>query len=84
MIVPLSLDLSSVNVPQDGDKFINRVDQASEKQGVAALSFLFSPVVAAAVPAAGAAAIGAYGAYGDELRSLYNSLFREYIQPYFS
>ena len=79
MIVSLSLDLSSVNVPQDDGKLINRVDQASEKQGVAALSFLFSPVIAAAVPAAGAAAIGAYGAYGDELRRLYNSLFREYI-----
>ena len=73
------MDLSSVNVPQTKVKLINRVDQASERQGIAAFSFLFSPVVAAAVPAAGAAAIGAYGAYGDELRSLYNSLFREYI-----
>ena len=75
----LSLDLSSVSVPLDRGILKSRVDQASEKQGVAALSFLFSPVIAAAVPAAGAAAIGAYGAYGDELRSLYNSLFREYI-----
>ena len=80
----LSLNLSSASVPQDKYVVKNRVDQASEKQGVAALSFLFSPVIAAAVPAAGAAAIGAYGAYGDELRSLYNSLFREYIYPYFS
>ena len=80
----LTLDLFSLKVPQDKGKLTNRVDQASEKQGVAALSFLFSPVIAAAVPAAGAAAIGAYGAYGDELRSLYNSLFREYIWLYFS
>ena len=42
------------------------------------LNFLFSPVVAAAVPAAGAAAIAAYGSYGDEILRLYNSLFREY------
>ena len=75
----LSLDLSSVNRRQDEGELINRADQASEKQGVVALSFLFSPVVAAVVPAAGAAAIGVYGVYGDALRRLYNSLFREFI-----
>ena len=56
------------------------MDQASEKQGVVALSFLLSPVVAAVVPAAGAAAIGVYGVYGDALRRLYNSLFRKFIR----
>ena len=75
----LTLYLSSVNVPQTKGKLINRVDQASERQGIAALSFLFSPVVAAVVPAAGAAAIGVYGVYGDALRRLYNSIFREFI-----
>ena len=78
-MVPLSLDSSLVNRLQDEGELINRVDQASEKQGVVALSFLFSPVVAAVVPAAGAAAIGVYGVYGDELRRLYNSIFREFI-----
>ena len=75
----LSLDLSSVNRRQDEGELVNRVDQASEKQGVVALSFLLSPVVAAAVPAAGAAAIGVYGVYGDAIRRLYNSIFREFI-----
>ena len=74
----LSLDLASVRWHQDKGEFINRVDQVSEKQGIAAVSFLFSPVVAAVVPAAGAAAIGVYGVYGDALRRLYNSLFREF------
>ena len=73
------MDSSSVNRLQDEGELINRVDQASEKQGVVALSFLVSPVVAAVVPAAGAAAIGVYGVYGDALRRLYNSIFREFI-----
>ena len=73
------MDLSSENRRQDEGELINRVDQASEKQGVVALSFLLSPVVAAVVPAAGAAAIGVYGVYGDALRRLYNSIFREFI-----
>ena len=74
----LSLDLASVRWHQDKSELIKRVDQVSEKQGIAAVSFLFSPVVAAVVPAAGAAAIGVYGVYGDALRRLYNSLFREF------
>ena len=72
------MDLSLVNRHQDEGVVKNRVDQASEKQGVVALSFLFSPVVAAVVPAAGAAAIGVYGVYGDALRRLYNSIFRKF------
>ena len=73
------MDLLSVKIHQNKDDIRNREDQASEKQGVAAVSFLFSPVVAAVVPAAGAAAIGVYGVYGDSLRRLYNSIFREFI-----
>ena len=78
-IVSLCLDLSSENRRNDDGELTSRVDQASEKQGVVAVSFLFSPVVAAVVPAAGAAAIGVYGVYGDSLRRLYNSIFREFI-----
>ena len=66
------------NRRQGSDKIENRVDQASERQAIVPINFLFGPVVAAAVPAAGAAAIATYGAYGDEILRLYNSLFREY------
>ena len=75
----MQLDLSPVYRRQDDGELINRVDQASDKQGAVALSFLLSPVAAAVVPAAGAAAIGVYGVYGDALRRLYNSIFREFI-----
>ena len=66
------------NRRQGSDKIEHRVDQASERQAIVPINFLFGPVVAAAVPAAGAAAIATYGAYGDEILRLYNSLFGEY------
>ena len=59
------------------DRIESRITQASERQGIVPLNFLLSPVMAAAVPAAGAAAIAAYGSYGDEILRLYNSLFGE-------
>ena len=66
------------NRRQGSEKIEHRVDQASERQAIVPINFLFGPVVAAAVPAAGAAAIATYGAYGDEILRLYNSLFGEY------
>ena len=45
-----------------------------ERQGFI-LPALGVPFIAAALPAAGAAAIGIYGSYGDEITSLFNSFF---------
>ena len=41
------------------------------------------PFIAAALPAAGAAAVGIYGAYGDELATLFNSFFSKPILDLF-
>ena len=49
-----------------------------ERQGFV-LPALGAPFIAAALPAAGAAAVGIYGAYGDEIATLFNSFFSEFI-----
>ena len=46
------------------------------------LQLLLSPYLAAGLPAAGAAAIVLYGSYGEDLRYLYNSLFRKCVDRY--
>ena len=54
-----------------------------ERQGFV-LPALGVPFMAAALPAAGAAAIGIYGSYGDEIATLYNSFFSKCIWTYFA
>ena len=44
-----------------------------ERQGIV-LPVLGAPFLAAALPAAGAAAVGIYGTYGDEIEGLVSSL----------
>ena len=69
-----------MNTPQKEIKNTNRRSEAIERQDgiLTPLSLLISPYVAAGLPAAGATAIAIYGSYGDELRRLYNSLFRKF------
>ena len=69
-----------MNTPQKEIKNTNRRSEGIERQDaiLTPLSLLFSPYVAAGLPAAGATAIAIYGSYGDELRRLYNSLFRKF------
>ena len=69
-----------IATPDYHTKNTNRRSQASERQGGALLplQLLLSPYVAAGIPAAGATAIAVYGSYGDDIRRLYNSLFREF------
>ena len=54
-----------------------------ERQGFV-LPALGAPFIAAALPAAGAAAIGIYGAYGDEIATLFNSFLSKFILDLFS
>ena len=49
-----------------------------ERQGFV-LPALGAPFIAAALPAAGAAAVGIYGAYGDEIATLFNSFLSKFI-----
>ena len=56
------------------DKISRKDTKIIERQGVV-LPILGVPFIAAALPAAGAAALGIYGAYGDEITSLFNSFF---------
>ena len=65
-------------VSTDTDSNGIRGSQASERQGIVGLQLLLSPYLAAGLPAAGAAAIAIYGSYGDQLRHLYNSIFRKF------
>ena len=56
------------------DKISRKDTKIIERQGVV-LPILGVPFIAAALPAAGAAALGIYGTYGDEITSLFNSFF---------
>ena len=69
-----------MNTPEKQIKNTNRRSEGIERQDgiLTPLSLLFSPYIAAGLPAAGATAIAIYGSYGDELRRLYNSLFRKF------
>ena len=58
-------------------EILDGIKEASERQGVVPLQLLFSPYLAAGLPAVGAASIAIYGSYGDEIRRLYNSIFRK-------
>ena len=49
-----------------------------ERQGFV-LPALGAPFIAAALSAAGAAAVGIYGAYGDEIATLFNSFLSKFI-----
>ena len=56
------------------DKTSRKDTKIIERQGVV-LPVLGAPFIAAALPAAGAAAVGIYGAYGDDIATLFNSFF---------
>ena len=56
------------------DKISRKDTKIIERQGII-LPALGVPFIAAALPAAGAAAIGIYGTYGDDIASLFNSFF---------
>ena len=64
------------------DKLSRKDTNVIERQGFV-LPALGVPFIAAALPAAGAAAIGIYGAYGDEIATLYNSFFSKCILDLF-
>ena len=68
----------SVKETKKAAKLTNKASKATERQGVILpLQLLLSPYLAAGIPAVGAAAIGVYGSYGNEIRTLYNSIFGE-------
>ena len=60
------------------DKISRKDTNVIERQGFV-LPALGAPFIAAALPAAGAAAVGIYGAYGDEIATLFNSFFSKFI-----
>ena len=72
----------SVNDDFAVDKISRKDTNIIERQGFV-LPVLGAPFIAAALPAAGAAAIGIYGAYGDELATLFNSFFSKPILDLF-
>ena len=54
------------------DKISQKGKNVIERQGFV-LPALGAPFIAAALPAAGVAAVGIYGAYGDDIAELFNS-----------
>ena len=60
------------------DKISRKDTNIIERQGFV-LPALGAPFIAAALPAAGAAAVGIYGAYGDEIANLFNSFLSKFI-----
>ena len=60
------------------DKISRKDTNVIEKQGFVPPA-LGAPFIAATLSAAGAAAVGIYGAYGDEIASLFNSVFSKFI-----
>ena len=60
-------------------KIDKRVDQLTERQGIGGVaSVLLGPAVATGVTAGLASGIAVYGAYQEEIRTLFNSLFRKF------